>query len=69
MSEVPLYKAKRGSLEDAAAGAGVQGYLAHKKQRPPQDPTVGLCLGTDGGPLGPLGFSSSQHRRTPEFVL
>ena len=24
-------------------------YLAHKKQPPPQDPTVALCLGTYGG--------------------
>ena len=28
----------------------IQGYLAHKKQRPPWDPTVGLCLGPYGGP-------------------
>jgi len=27
----------------------LQGYLAHKKH-PPQDPTVGLCLGPHGGP-------------------
>ena len=32
----------------------VQGYLAHKKQHPPQDPTVGLCLGPYGGPRGGL---------------
>ena len=29
----------------------VQGYLAHKKTpRPLEDPTVGLCLGSEGGP-------------------
>ena len=31
---------------------GLQGYLAHKKQAPPQDPTVGLCLGPFDGPRG-----------------
>jgi hypothetical protein len=29
---------------------GIQGYLAHKKTPPPQDPTVGRCLGSYGGP-------------------
>jgi len=28
----------------------LQGHLAHKKQPPPQDPTVGPCLGPYGGP-------------------
>jgi len=32
--------------------ASVHGYLAHQKQCPPQDPAVGLCLGTYGGPGG-----------------
>ena len=35
----------------------VQGYLAHKKQRFPWDPTVGLCLGPDGDPGGVGGGS------------
>ena len=30
----------------------IRGYLAHKKHPPPQDPTVGLCLGTYGDPVG-----------------
>ena len=30
----------------------LQGYLAHKKQPPPEDPTAGLCLGPYGGPIG-----------------
>jgi hypothetical protein len=30
----------------------VQGYLAHKKRPPPEDPTVGLCLAPYGGPRG-----------------
>ena len=30
----------------------VQGYLTHKKQPPPQDPTAALCLGTYGDPAG-----------------
>ena len=33
-------------------GSGLQGYLAHKKTLPPSDPTVGLCLGSYGGPRG-----------------
>ena len=34
----------------------LQGYLAHKKTPPPQDPKVGLCLGPCGGPWGGGGF-------------
>ena len=30
----------------------VQGYLAHKNNLPPYDPTVALCLGLYGGPRG-----------------
>ena len=33
-----------------APGHALQGYLAHKKQSPPYDPAVGLCLGTYGDP-------------------
>ena len=33
-------------------GWGAQGYLAHKKTPPPQDPTVALCLRTYGGAGG-----------------
>ena len=33
-------------------GQGLQGYVAHKKNIPTQDPTVGLCLGSYGGPRG-----------------
>ena len=29
-----------------------QGYLAEKKKHPPQDPTLGPCLGLYGGPGG-----------------
>jgi len=38
------------SGEGARPLSSLQGYLAHKKLRPPQDPTVGLCLGRYGGP-------------------
>jgi len=41
---------------------GVHGYLAHKKTPPPQDPTVGLCLGPYGGPRG---WAFSYERGTP----
>ena len=30
----------------------IQGYLAHKKLPPPKSPTVGLCLGPNGGARG-----------------
>ena len=40
----------------------MQGYPAHKKQPPPHDPTVGLCLGPYGGP-GEVGVSC--ERGTP----
>ena len=36
----------------------MQGYLAHKKQ----DPTVALCVGTYGGPMG---VGVSYERGTP----
>ena len=40
---------------------GVEGYLAHQKQRPPWDLTVGLCLGSKGGwSLGGGGFLMSE---------
>ena len=42
----------------------IQGYLAHKKQPPPQDPTVGLCLGPYGG-LREVAIS--YKRGTPVF--
>jgi len=41
--------------------APVQGYLDHEKQRPPQDPTVGIGLGPYGGPGGGL-FVMSEVR-------
>ena len=41
---------------------GSQGYLVHKNPPPPQDPTVGLCLGPCGGPRE-AGFSD--ERGTP----
>ena len=40
-------KGRKGPASGKGAGQarfGVQGYLAHKKT-PPQEPTVGLCLG------------------------
>ena len=39
---------------DASVGNrwSLQGYLAYKKTRPSQDPTVGLYLGSYGGPRG-----------------
>ena len=36
----------------AQDGLGLQGYLAHKNQPPPKDPTVGLFSGPDGGSRG-----------------
>ena len=47
----------RGScLHDVVPGASLsqllQGYLAQKKAPPPQDPTVGICVGPYGGPKG-----------------
>ena len=32
--------------------AVLQGYLTYNKTHPPWDPTVGLCLGSQGGPRG-----------------
>jgi hypothetical protein len=43
-TRVPVQKRKR--KEE------VQGYLAHEKTTPPQDPTAGLCLRPHGGPGG-----------------
>ena len=40
MSEVPLY------------GTTLQGYLAHNPPSPPKNPTIGLYLGSYGGPRG-----------------
>ena len=34
----------------------LQGYFTYKKTHPSQDPTVGLCLGSDGVPRGLGGF-------------
>ena len=42
--------------ELGCAAPYVQGYLAHKKQPPSEDPTVRLCLGTSGGPRGGGGW-------------
>jgi hypothetical protein len=43
---------------EAASEQDLQGYLAHKKQRPPQLPTVvGTCLGPYTGPGGGGGLS------------
>ena len=47
---------------DPAVGNPVQGYLAHEKTPPPQDPTVGVCLGPCGGPRG---WMFSYERGTP----
>ena len=33
-------------------GGNLQGYLAHKKHQPPQDPTVAQCQGTYEDPKG-----------------
>ena len=41
----------------------VQGCLAHKTPPPPYDPTVALCLGTYGDPMG---VGLSYERGTPE---
>ena len=43
----------------------VQGYLAHKKPPPPQDPTVALCLETYGDPRG-VGVSDERGTPVPE---
>ena len=40
----------------------IQGYLAHKNPTPSYDPTVALCLGTYGGPMG---VGVSYERGTP----
>jgi len=40
----------------------VQGLLAHKTPPPPLDPTVALCLGTYGDPMG---VGVSYERGTP----
>ena len=40
----------------------LQGYLAHKKQPPPQEPTVALCRGIYGDPRG---VGVSYERGTP----
>ena len=39
-----------------------QGYFAHKKDPPPSDPTVTLCPGTYGDPMG---VGVSYQRGTP----
>ena len=44
----------------------MQGYLAHKKQRPPKDPTVDLCLGPYQSPGG---GAVSYERGTPVVNL
>ena len=52
-------------LQERAA----QGYLAHKNPHPPLDPTVGLYLGSYGGPRGGALFLMNEvalYLNTPE---
>ena len=48
------------------ATSGIQGYLAHKKNATPKDPTVGICVGPYGVPRG--GGAVSFERGTPVFL-
>ena len=59
MSEVPLYSAHSVGRCHASA---YRGTSLTRNRPPPQDPTVGLCLGPYGGP-GKLGVS--HERGTP----
>ena len=51
-----LNKSRLRGADGWPGAPGLQGYLAHKNPPPPlgsqQDPTVGICLGTNGGPRG-----------------
>ena len=52
MSEVPLQRSDASRMTQTAPQVAqrsyIQGYLAHKKKPPPQEPTVGLCVGPCG---------------------
>ena len=56
----PRGKGKRGEGpcgRTREQGSGqIHEYLAHKKTHPSQHPTVGLCLGSYGGPRGVVVF-------------
>ena len=39
----------------------IQGYLTYKETHPSEDPTVGLCLGSLGGPRGVGVFVSARY--------
>ena len=59
-------------LSSAARGhGGGQGYLAHRKLPPAQDPAAGLCLGPCGGSTGGDCFLRAKNpcRDTSPFLI
>ena len=61
----------RGLALAAGGQGGVQGYLAHKKLPPPQDPAAGLCPGPCGGSTGGNCFLRAKNpcRDTSPFLI
>ena len=60
---LPTNLARCFAPNEFAALLPLHGYLAHKKHPPSQDPTVGLYLGSHGGPRGE--GAVSYERGTP----
>jgi hypothetical protein len=65
MSEVPLKALRRTCKHGAGrsrswARLSVHGYPTHRKPHPPLDPTVAICLGPCGSPLGASRFLMSK---------
>ena len=54
--------ARQRKMVDGFSTRTLQGYLAHKNPPPPKEPTMALCLGTYGDPMGMV---VSHERGTP----
>ena len=75
MSEVLLYGSLVGPSASAHRRVPVQGYLAHKKQPPPEDHHRSLGIGLLQGPTGGVFLMSevplqrlSRHLRESEII-